>query len=83
MLVPPMPWTRYNRGGYFTLRTMLLRVWGTSDHLDLLRAADQQAAEGKGPGLTRLYEALNILGSQSWCGAHACASICHARNVPA
>ncbi|KAL4451184.1 hypothetical protein ABPG77_009256 [Micractinium sp. CCAP 211/92] len=66
MLVPPVPWIRNNMGGHLTLRNTVMRIRGSRLQQEMLDAADQETAEGRGPGLSKVYDALNALGSTAW-----------------
>ncbi|EFN51901.1 hypothetical protein CHLNCDRAFT_27382 [Chlorella variabilis] len=66
MLIPPVPWLRNNLGGHLTLRNTVMRIRGSRLQQEMLDAADQEWGEGRGPGLSRVYDALNSLGSTAW-----------------
>lgn len=52
MLVPPLPWTRTDMGGYYNLKSHVMRTWGDKGQKAALRLAN----------LGRIYEGLNCLG---------------------
>ena len=66
MVIPPVPWQRHNLGGYLTLRGSVMRIRGSHMQRGLLEAADTEMVEGRGKGLSQIYEALNALGSTPW-----------------
>lgn len=67
MVVPPVPWQRHNLGGHLTLRSAVMRVRGSYSQRERLAQADRQMVEGRGPGLSQVYDALNALGETAWC----------------
>ena len=56
MLVPPLDWTRPNRGGFLSLHSQMMRTKGLKAQKEALRKAD----------LTSVYEGLNCLGKVSF-----------------
>lgn len=65
MLVEPVPWQRLNVGGHITLRRRAMRT-RSKLQLEKLKEADREMLNGSGEGLSRVYEALNALGSTPW-----------------
>lgn len=65
-VVPPVPWQRHNLGGHLTLRSSVMRMRGSHAQRDKLQEADKEMVEGRGPGLSQVYDALNALGETSW-----------------
>lgn len=66
MVVTPVPWQRHNLGGYLTLRSSVMRVRGSHAQRDSLQEADRAMVEGRGLGLSQVYDALNALGETPW-----------------
>jgi DNA-directed RNA polymerase len=69
MVVPPVPWQRHDLGGHLTLRSSVMRVrahGGAEAQTRRLEAADAEMVAGAGPGLSRVYDALNALGATPW-----------------
>jgi len=56
MLVEPMPWTRFDQGGFLKLQTRVMRTKGSRGQVDALRHAP----------LERVFEGLNALGKLPW-----------------
>ncbi|KAK4536794.1 hypothetical protein CDCA_CDCA09G2819 [Cyanidium caldarium] len=56
MLVPPRPWTSYNRGGYLRPRGLVMRLRGGRRHLEALKHSD----------LSEVFAGLNALGATPW-----------------
>lgn len=65
MIIEPVPWQRYNVGGYLTHREKIMRYRGNL-HEELLQEKDKEMVEGRGPGLSRVYEAVTALGKVPW-----------------
>jgi DNA-directed RNA polymerase len=65
-VVPPVPWQRHNLGGHLTLRSSVMRMRGSHAQKDKLSNADKEMVEGRGPGLSLVYDALNALGETPW-----------------
>lgn len=65
-VVQPVPWQRHNLGGHLTLRSSVMRVRGSHAQRDKLQDADREMVEGRGAGLSLVYEALNALGQTAW-----------------
>eukprot|EP00252_Welwitschia_mirabilis_P023890 TRINITY_DN6880_c0_g2_i1.p1 TRINITY_DN6880_c0_g2~~TRINITY_DN6880_c0_g2_i1.p1 ORF type:complete len:988 (-),score=209.84 TRINITY_DN6880_c0_g2_i1:846-3809(-) len=59
MLVRPVPWTRYNKGGYLFLPSYVMRIHGARQQREALKRAPPKQ-------LGRVYQVLNILGSTKW-----------------
>ncbi|PSC74843.1 DNA-directed RNA polymerase chloroplastic mitochondrial [Micractinium conductrix] len=66
MLIQPVPWLRNNMGGHLTLRNTVMRIRGSRLQQEMLDAADAEWLEGRGPGLSKVYDALNALSSTPW-----------------
>ncbi|KAL6766761.1 hypothetical protein ACKKBG_A37250 [Auxenochlorella protothecoides x Auxenochlorella symbiontica] len=66
MLIKPVPWQRHDRGGHVTLRNNVMRLRGSHLQSEMLARADQDMVNGRGPGLSKVYEALNALGETPW-----------------
>lgn len=66
MVVAPVPWQRHNLGGHLTLRSSVMRIRGSRDQRMTLEEADRKMVEGRGPGLSQVYDALNALGATGW-----------------
>lgn len=43
-----------------------MRIRGSRLQQEMLDAADREWVDGQGPGLSRVYDALNSLGSTPW-----------------
>lgn len=56
MLVPPKPWTHFDRGAFLTLYSKVMRTKGSKTQTDALRTAS----------LERVFEGLNALGRLQW-----------------
>ncbi|KAF6004355.1 hypothetical protein F1559_000697 [Cyanidiococcus yangmingshanensis] len=56
MIVPPRPWTAYNRGGYLRPRGLVMRIRGSRLQLEALKKGD----------LSEVYAGLNALGATPW-----------------
>lgn len=56
MLVPPRPWTSYNRGGYLRPRGLVMRTRGSRRQVEALKHAD----------LSEVLAGLNALGATPW-----------------
>ncbi|KAL4525788.1 hypothetical protein Ndes2526B_g09281 [Nannochloris sp. 'desiccata'] len=65
-VVTPVPWQRHNLGGYLTLRSSVMRMRGSHAQKDKLQEADKEMVEGRGEGLSLVYDALNALGETPW-----------------
>jgi len=65
-VIPPVPWQRQNLGGHLTLRSSVMRMRGSHAQKDKLQAADKEMVEGRGQGLSLVYDALNALGETPW-----------------
>ena len=65
-VVTPVPWQRHNLGGHLTLRSSVMRMRGSHAQRDKLQAADKEMVEGRGEGLSLVYDALNALGETPW-----------------
>lgn len=66
MLVPPLPWTSYNRGGYLTQRHWMMRTrW--SWHVKEALVAGARGKDGQqGCQYQAVLDALNVLGNTPW-----------------
>ncbi|QRW12717.1 DNA-dependent RNA polymerase [Ceratobasidium sp. AG-Ba] len=60
MLVKPRPWEDYDKGGYLTLKSMMMRVKDSFEQLSYLKHA---SAAGH---LDLVYECLDALGETPW-----------------
>jgi Mitochondrial DNA-directed RNA polymerase len=56
MLVPPMPWERYDKGGYLDLKTAMMRTHGSRSQVEALRHRD----------MDKVYQGLNGLQNVAW-----------------
>jgi DNA-directed RNA polymerase len=56
MVAPPKPWSSPWKGGYYFVKTCVMRTRGSHKQNDALKSAD----------LTQVYEALNFMGSVPW-----------------
>jgi DNA-directed RNA polymerase len=65
-VVTPVPWQRHNLGGHLTLRSSVMRMRGSHAQKDKLQEADKEMVEGRGEGLSLVYDALNALGETPW-----------------
>jgi hypothetical protein len=65
-VIPPVPWQRQNLGGHLTLRSSVMRMRGSHAQKEKLQAADKEMVEGRGQGLSLVYDALNALGETPW-----------------
>lgn len=59
MVVPPEPWTAYNRGGYLTYSSLLLRIPPHSEHSRALRRTGSAS-------MRPVFDALNAIASVPW-----------------
>lgn len=66
MVVPPVPWQRHNLGGHLTLRSPVMRIRGSHMQKQRLEKADAEMVEGRGDGLSKVYDALDALGNTAW-----------------
>lgn len=66
MLVTPVPWQRMNMGGHLTVPSSVMRMRGSHAQRFRLEAADKEMVEGRGLGLSQVYDALNALGETAW-----------------
>ena len=66
MLVRPLPWRSASEGGHLVLRSLVVRPPRQPGAAQLLKAA-LKAADARPPaGLSRVYAALNALGTVGW-----------------
>ena len=63
MVVPPLPWTSMNRGGYIRGRDRVMRMKGSEMQASALRLADTALPESN---LAPILGALNYLGKVPW-----------------
>ncbi|KAF5745333.1 hypothetical protein HS088_TW07G00917 [Tripterygium wilfordii] len=59
MLVPPLNWTRYDRGAYLFLPSYFMRTHGAKQQRDAIKRSLKQHLEP-------IFEALDTLGSTKW-----------------
>lgn len=59
MLVKPIPWTGYNKGGYLILPSQVMRTHGAKQQREAMKKVQKCQVE-------RVYQALDILGSTKW-----------------
>lgn len=59
MLVKPIPWTGYNKGGYLILPSNVMRTHGANQQREAMKRVQKRQVE-------RVYQALDILGSTKW-----------------
>ncbi|KAK9063780.1 hypothetical protein SSX86_017652 [Deinandra increscens subsp. villosa] len=59
MLLPPVNWTGYNRGGYLFLPSYIMRTHGAKQQRDVVKRTPKKQLE-------RVFEALNTLGATKW-----------------
>ncbi|XP_047320773.1 DNA-directed RNA polymerase 1B, mitochondrial [Impatiens glandulifera] len=59
MLVPPINWSGYDKGGYFFLPSYIMRTHGAKVQRDALRKATKKQLEP-------VFEALDTLGNTKW-----------------
>ncbi|XP_076919074.1 DNA-directed RNA polymerase 1B, mitochondrial-like [Bidens hawaiensis] len=59
MLLPPVNWTGYNRGGYLFLPSYIMRTHGAKQQRDVVKRTPKKQLES-------VFEALNTLGSTKW-----------------
>lgn len=59
MLVPPVNWTGYDKGGHIFLPSFFMRTHGAKQQRDAVKRAPKQQ-------LTPVFEALDTLGSTKW-----------------
>lgn len=60
MLVKPIPWTAYNKGGYLYTSTKIMRTKHSPEQVAYLKEASNRGS------LDKVYEGLNVLGSTAW-----------------
>lgn len=60
MLVKPVPWSAFNKGGYLYTATKIMRTKDSPEQVAYLQAASKVGAFDK------VYEGLNVLGSTAW-----------------
>eukprot|EP00899_Mesostigma_viride_P006332 jgi/Mesvir1/156/Mv13517-RA.1 len=60
MVIPPKPWTSYNKGGYLLLPSTAMRTRGNKTQLGAIRDASTTNQ------MKRVFEALNALGEVPW-----------------
>ncbi|KAJ0862263.1 putative DNA-directed RNA polymerase [Helianthus annuus] len=59
MLLPPVNWTGYNRGGYLFLPSYIMRTHGAKQQRDVVKRTPKKQLEP-------VFEALNTLGATKW-----------------
>ncbi|CAN0870285.1 DNA-directed RNA polymerase 2, chloroplastic/mitochondrial [Linum grandiflorum] len=59
MLVPPVKWTKYDKGAYFFLPSYVMRTHGSKQQRETMRRAPRTQLEP-------VFEALDTLGSTNW-----------------
>ncbi|KAI3452943.1 hypothetical protein Pfo_009606 [Paulownia fortunei] len=59
MLVPPLNWTGYERGGYLFLPSYMMRTHGAKQQREAVKGAPKQQLEP-------IFQALNTLGNTKW-----------------
>ncbi|XP_047170921.1 DNA-directed RNA polymerase 1B, mitochondrial isoform X1 [Vigna umbellata] len=59
MLVPPINWTRYDKGGYFFLPSYVMRIHGARQQREAVKRATKSQLEP-------VFEALDTLGNTKW-----------------
>ncbi|KAJ6834210.1 DNA-directed RNA polymerase 1B, mitochondrial-like [Iris pallida] len=59
MLIPPKKWKGYDKGGHLFLPSYVMRTHGSKEQQDAIRNVPRKQ-------LTKVYEALDILGSTKW-----------------
>ncbi|XP_074573562.1 DNA-directed RNA polymerase 2, chloroplastic/mitochondrial-like isoform X2 [Curcuma longa] len=59
MLVPPVGWTGYNKGGHFFLPSYVMRIHGARQQKEAVKRAPRKQ-------LQTIFEALDMLGSTKW-----------------
>ncbi|KAJ9554140.1 hypothetical protein OSB04_018185 [Centaurea solstitialis] len=59
MLLPPVNWTGYNRGGYFFLPSYIMRTHGAKQQRDIVKRTPKKQLEA-------VFGALNTLGATKW-----------------
>ncbi|KAL6573587.1 DNA-directed RNA polymerase 1B, mitochondrial [Orobanche hederae] len=59
MLVPPLTWTGYERGGYLFLPSYIMRTHGAKQQREAVKRAPKQQLES-------IFQALNTLGNTKW-----------------
>lgn len=60
MLVKPVPWTAWNRGGYIYFPSKIMRSKDAPEQIAYLKAASDAGQ------LDNVYEGLNVLGETAW-----------------
>ena len=60
MVYPPLPWTCYDSGAYFTIPSRVVRSFDHSEPALLVKEADKSGQ------LDKVYTALTILGKTPW-----------------
>ncbi|XP_042443575.1 DNA-directed RNA polymerase 1B, mitochondrial-like [Zingiber officinale] len=59
MLVPPVGWTGYNKGGHFFLPSYVMRIHGARQQREAIKRAPRKQMQ-------TIFEALDTLGSTKW-----------------
>lgn len=59
MLVPPVKWSGYDKGAHLYLPSYIMRIHGSKQQREAIKRAPRQQ-------LTRVFEALDTLGSTKW-----------------
>ncbi|CAN1295996.1 DNA-directed RNA polymerase 2, chloroplastic/mitochondrial [Linum perenne] len=59
MLVPPVKWTKYDKGAYFFLPSYIMRTHGSKQQREAMRRASRTQ-------LKQVFEALDTLGNTNW-----------------